>query len=71
MLQRGHPHGGDTLSKARELVVKSGAVGELTGKMDRLFAESREQTRWQGFSPATQQELAGLMQLIRGAAARA
>ena len=57
-----------TVSKARELVVKSGAVGELTLKMDRLFAESQEQTRWEGFAPVTQRELAGLLQLIRGAA---
>ena len=59
-----------TVSMARELVTRSGAVGELTAKMDRLFARSLEETGWPGFSPAVQRDLAGLLQLIRGAAVR-
>ena len=54
-----------TVSKARELVTKSGAVRELTVKMDRLFTQSQEQTRWAGFSPGMQQDLSGLLQMIR------
>ena len=60
-----------TVSMARELVTRSGAVGELTAKMDRLFAQSLEQTGWLGFPPGVQQELAGLLQLIRGVAVQA
>ncbi len=59
-----------TVSKARELVTKSGAVGELTRKMDKLFAQSYAETRWPGFPASVQEELGALLQLIRGAAAR-
>ena len=57
-----------TVAMARELITRSGAVGELTAKMDRLFAQSLEQTGWPGFPPGVRQELAGLLQLIRNAA---
>ncbi len=59
-----------TVSKARELVVKSGAVGLLTAKMDRLFAESHAETLWPGFPATVQAELAALLQLIGGVAVR-
>jgi geranylgeranyl diphosphate synthase type I len=60
-----------TVSKARELVAKSGAVGELTRKMDQLFAASHQETSWSGFDPETQRALAVLLRVIRGAAAQA
>ena len=57
-----------TVSKARELVVKSGAVGVLSERMDQLFAASQQETRWPGFAPETQRDLAALLQLVRGMA---
>ena len=62
-----------TVSKARELVVKSGAVGQLAEMMDRLFAEADRQTRTSAepfFCADTQDGLMGLIHLVRGAAAR-
>jgi geranylgeranyl diphosphate synthase type I len=58
-----------TMSKARELIVKSGAVGRLTRTMEELFAEADAQVAQSGFCPAVQEGLTSLIRLVRGTAA--
>ena len=57
-----------TVSKARELITKSGAVTALTDRMKALFQESDEAINGSGFSAAVQEGLAGLIHLVRGVA---
>lgn len=59
-----------TVSKVRELIVKSGAVERLTRTMDELFAQADEQVRQSVFCPAAQEGLMALIRLVRGAAQR-
>lgn len=55
------------VSRARELVVKSGAVGRLHTRMETLFADADTATRTEVFRPAVREGLAGLIRLVRGA----
>ena len=57
-----------TVSMARELIARSGAIGRLTRRMDDLFAEADAATRESPFAPAVQEGLLALMRLVRGAA---
>ena len=71
-LSAGTPSDG-TVSMTRDLVVKSGAVGQLFETMSSLFAEADAQTRATGnpfFCEQTQDGLMGLIRLVRGATAR-
>ena len=71
-LSAGTPSDG-TVSMTRDLVAKSGAVGQLSETMASLFAEADAQTRATGnsfFCEQTQDGLMGLIRLVRGATAR-
>ncbi len=57
-----------TVSKARELITKSGAVRRLGGRMDELFAQADSEIWQSDFSPAVQKRLVGLIRLVRDAA---
>lgn len=59
-----------TLSKARELITKSGAVGRLTARVDELFASAHEETRRAPFEPDVRDGLLALVQLVRDVARR-
>ncbi len=59
-----------TVSKARELVAKSGAVAQLSERMAGLLAQAEAEARQADFPPATQAGLIGLIHLVREAAAR-
>ena len=54
-----------TVSKARELITKSGAVGKLTAKMDELFASADEEARRAPFAAEVQEGLVALIHLVR------
>ena len=56
-----------TVSKARELITKSGAVGRLTAKMDELFASADAEARRAPFDDEVQEGLVALIHLVRGA----
>ncbi len=58
-----------TVSKARELVTKSGAVGVLTGRMNGLFHKADDEIKAAPFSPPVRDGLARLIGLVRGVAA--
>ena len=58
-----------TVSKARELITKSGAVTVLTERMHGLFRESDQAIVESGFSLPVQEGLTGLIHLVRGVAA--
>ena len=57
-----------TVSKARELITKSGAVRRLGSRMDELFAQADAEVRCSGFSATIQERLGGLIRLVRAAA---
>lgn len=57
-----------TVSKARELITKSGAVGRLTARMDELFASADMEARRAPFHPDVQEGLLGLIHLVRDVA---
>ena len=57
-----------TLSKARELIAKSGAVGRLTARVDELFALADAETRRSPFAPDVQAGLLALVALVRDVA---
>ena len=59
-----------TVSKARDLITKSGAVGRLTRKMDELFASADEEARRAPFRTDVQAGLLGLIRLVRDVARR-
>ena len=59
-----------TVSKARELISKSGAVAQLTVRMDALLADADAQTRAGCFSASVQEGLGGLIHLVREVSAR-
>ena len=59
-----------TVSKARELIAKSGAVAQLAGRMTSLLAQSEAEARASDFSTGVQSGLIGLIHLVREAAAR-
>ncbi len=65
-LSGGAPSEG-TVSKARELVVKSGAVSRLGTTMEALFAEADEAARSTAFRPEVSEGLSALIRLVRGA----
>ena len=54
-----------TVSKARELITKSGAVGKLTTRMDELFASADAEAARSPFAPEVQAGLMALIQLVR------
>ena len=54
-----------TVSKARELITKSGAVGKLTAKMDELFASADDEARRAPFPAEVQESLVALIHLVR------
>ena len=54
-----------TVSKARELISKSGAVGKLTAKMDELFASADDEARRAPFPAEVQEGLVALIHLVR------
>ena len=60
-----------TVSKARELISKSGAVTRLRRRIEDLLGEAEGAVRAEAFSPAEQAGLAGLLRMVRGAADRA
>ncbi len=57
-----------TVSKARELITKSGAVRRLGRRMDELFSQADDEIRRSGFTPTVQAGLAGLIRLVRDTA---
>ena len=57
-----------TVSKARELITKSGAVRRLGRRMDELFAQVDAEVRQSPFSKNVQEKLVGLIRLVRDAA---
>ena len=59
-----------TLSKARELVTKSGAVGRLAARVDELFASADEETHNAPFAPEVRAGLLALVRLVRNVARR-
>lgn len=56
------------VSKARELIAKSGAIGRLTGVMDELLARAAREVEGSCFSPEVRVGLDGLIQMVRGIA---
>ena len=56
-----------SVSKARELIAKSGAVRQLGRRMDELFAQADAEILRSGFAPRVQERLMGLIRLVRGA----
>ena len=54
-----------TVSKARELITKSGAVGKLTGKMTELFALADAEARQAPFTAEVREGLVALIHLVR------
>lgn len=54
-----------TVSKAKELITKSGAVGKLTARMDELFASADVEARRLPFRPEVQTGLLDLIHLVR------
>jgi geranylgeranyl diphosphate synthase type I len=59
-----------TVSKARELIAKSGAVAQLSARMAGLLAQAEAATREADFPLEVQAGLSGLIHLVREAAAR-
>lgn len=59
-----------TLSKARELITKSGAVGRLTVRVEELFAQADEETQRAPFASEVQAGLLALVQLVKDLARR-
>jgi geranylgeranyl diphosphate synthase type I len=59
-----------TLSKARELIAKSGALALQRQRMDDLFAEADHEARQSGFDASVQDGLISLSRLVREATAR-
>ena len=57
-----------TVSKARELITKSGAVAVLTRQMNELFHVADRAILQSPFSPAVQNGLTGLIHLVSGVA---
>ena len=55
-----------TVSKARDLIAKSGAVHVLGRRMDELFAQADAEVLRSRFSPVVQERLLGLIRLVRG-----
>ena len=60
-----------TLSKARELIAKSGAVTRLRDRMTELLREADSAAHASVFSPAEQAGLVALIQIVRDASDRA
>ncbi len=60
-----------TVSKARELISKSGAVTRLRRRIEDLLREAEGAVRATEFGPAEQAGLAGLLRMVRDAADRA
>lgn len=58
-----------SVTKARELVVKSGAVARLGATMETLFAKAESAARNEVFRLAVREGLVALIRLVRGAAA--
>ena len=58
-----------TVSKARELITKSGAVTGLTRRMNELFHITEREILQSPFPPAVQEGLTGMIHLVRGVAA--
>ncbi len=59
-----------TLSKARELITKSGAVGRLTARVEALFASADAETRRAPFAPEVRDGLLALVHLVKDVARR-
>jgi geranylgeranyl diphosphate synthase type I len=59
-----------TISKARELIAKSGAAALLAGRMAALLEQADAEARRANFAPETRAGLIGLIHLVREAAAR-
>ncbi len=59
-----------TLSKARELVTKSGAVGKLAARVDELFASAEAETHNAPFTLEVRTGLLSLIRLVREVARR-
>jgi geranylgeranyl diphosphate synthase type I len=59
-----------TVSKARELIAKSGAVAQLTARMEALLALAEAEARAADFPVEVQSGLIALIHLVREAAAR-
>lgn len=58
-----------TVSKARELIARSGAVTQLTARMKELFATADREINHAPFSSSVREGLAKLIHLVRGVAA--
>ena len=56
-----------TVSKARELVVKSGAVARLGKTMETLFREAEQAAHSEVFRPTVREGLVALIRMVRGA----
>ncbi len=59
-----------TVSKARELIVKSGAVGRLQVRMEELLEQAKRAAHAEVFTPEQTEGLEALIRLVRAAADR-
>ena len=66
-LDHGEPPSEAKVGKARDLVAKSGAIGQLADRMEALFAEADAAARVETFPESMRAGLAGLMCMMRGA----
>ena len=66
-LDHGEPPSEAKVGKARDLVAKSGAIGQLADRMEALFAEADAAARVETFPEPMRAGLAGLMCMMRGA----
>ncbi len=66
-LDHGEPPSEAKVGKARDLVAKSGAIGQLSDRMESLFAEADTAARVETFPEPVRAGLAGLIRMMRGA----
>ena len=66
-LDHGEPPSEAKVGMARDLVAKSGAIGQLADRMEALFAEADAATRVETFPEPVRAGLAGLIRMMRGA----
>lgn len=69
-LDHGEPPSEAKVGRARDLVAKSGAIGQLADRMEALFAEADAAARVETFPEPVRAGLAGLIRMMRGATAQ-
>lgn len=66
-LDHGEPPSEAKVGMARDLVARSGAIGQLADRMETLFAEADAAARVETFPEPVRAGLAGLIRMMRGA----